>query len=78
MLTLVADSTGVVEKKKPGEYVMQLVMLNFVQLTSKKFEQIINGDKKVRTVNFFSSTLIFNLFGCIKKGKTIKRLFSKE
>ena len=35
------------EKKKPGEYVMQLVMLNFVQLTSKKFEQIINGEKKV-------------------------------
>jgi hypothetical protein len=35
------------EKKKPGEYVMQLVMLNFVQLTSKKFDQIINGEKKV-------------------------------
>lgn len=39
-------SDSIVEKKKPGEYVMQLVMLNFVQLTSKKFEQVISGDKK--------------------------------
>jgi hypothetical protein len=47
-LTLTNDSVS--GEKKPGEFVMQLVMLNFVQLTSKKFDQIINGDKKVRKI----------------------------
>ena len=36
------------ETQKPGEYLMQLVMLSFIQLTSKKFEQIVNGDKRDR------------------------------
>ena len=41
------------EKKKPGEYVMHLLMLNFIQTTAKKFEQIINGEKRVREKNLF-------------------------
>lgn len=45
--TSTSTSNDLNEKKRPGEYVMQLVMLNFVQLTSKKFDQIINGEKKV-------------------------------
>jgi hypothetical protein len=36
-----------VDRKKPGEYLMHLIVLNFIQLSSKKFEQIINGEKRV-------------------------------
>jgi hypothetical protein len=41
-------STGssIAEKQKPGEYLMHLVMLNFIQLTSNRFEQVINGEKR--------------------------------
>ncbi|CAF0877343.1 unnamed protein product [Brachionus calyciflorus] len=35
-----------IEKKKPGEYLMNLVVFNFIQLSSKKLDQIINGDKR--------------------------------
>lgn len=38
-----------VEKKKPGEYLMKLIVFNFAQIGSKKLEQIINGDKRVWT-----------------------------
>lgn len=41
------STQSTLDKKKPGEYVMQLVMLNFVQLTSKKFDQLVSNDKKV-------------------------------
>lgn len=34
------------EKQKPGEYVMHLVMLNFIQQSSKKFDQIISGERR--------------------------------
>jgi hypothetical protein len=34
------------ETQKPGEYVMHLVMLSFIQLASNKFDQIISGDKR--------------------------------
>ena len=37
-----------IERKKPGEYLMHLLMLNFIQLGSKKLEQIVSGDKRVR------------------------------
>lgn len=36
------------EKKKPGEYLMKLIVFNFAQVGAKKLEQIINGDKRVR------------------------------
>lgn len=35
------------EKKKPGEYLMRLIVFNFAQIGAKKLEQIINGDKRV-------------------------------
>jgi hypothetical protein len=41
------------DKKKPGEYLMHLVVFNFVQIGSKKFEQIVNGDKKVSFLRVF-------------------------
>lgn len=44
----VPDALLNMEKKKPGEYLMKLIVFNFAQLGSKKFEQIINGDKRVR------------------------------
>lgn len=34
------------DKQKPGEYVMHLVMLNFIQQSSKKFDQIISGERR--------------------------------
>ena len=37
-----------IEKKKPGEYLMHLIMFNFVQISSKKLEQIVGGDKRVK------------------------------
>ena len=36
-----------IEMKKPGEYLMHLIVFNFIQLGSKKLEQAVNGDKKV-------------------------------
>ena len=36
-----------IEMKKPGEYLMHLIVFNFIQLSSKKLEQAVNGDKKV-------------------------------
>ena len=36
-----------IEKKRPGEYLMNLLMFNFVQVGSKKLEQIVSGDKRV-------------------------------
>lgn len=38
---------GQIERRKPGEYLMKLIVFNFVQIGSKKLEQIINGDKRV-------------------------------
>ena len=32
--------------QKPGEYVMNLILLQFIQISSKKFEQTINGDRR--------------------------------
>ena len=34
------------EKQKPGEYAMHLVMLNFIQQSSKKFEQAVSGERR--------------------------------
>lgn len=45
------------EKKKPGEYLMKLIVFNFAQIGSKKLEQIVNGEKKVkifRTCKYFN------------------------
>ena len=47
-LALRSNEPASAERQKPGEYLMQLVMLSFIQLTSKKFEQIVNGDKRDR------------------------------
>jgi hypothetical protein len=44
-----------VDRKKPGEYLMHLIVLNFVQLSSKKFEQMINGEKRVSKINLKKS-----------------------
>jgi hypothetical protein len=33
--------------KKPGEYIMHLVFHNFVIISSKKIDQILNGDRRV-------------------------------
>jgi hypothetical protein len=33
--------------KKPGEYIMNLVFHNFVMISNRKIEQIVNGDRKV-------------------------------
>ena len=41
------DKFANIEKKKPGEYLMHLLVLNFIQLGSKKLEQIVSGDKRV-------------------------------
>jgi len=35
-----------VEKQKPGEYVMHLLMLSFIQVSSKKFTQAVSGEKR--------------------------------
>ena len=35
-----------VDRKRPGEYLMHLLMLNFVNLSSKKLEQIVSGEKR--------------------------------
>jgi len=35
-----------VEKQKPGEYVMHLLMLNFIQVSSKKFSQVVSSEKQ--------------------------------
>jgi hypothetical protein len=43
----IKNNEASVENKKPGEYVMHLVMLNFIQLSAKKLEQILNGEKRV-------------------------------
>ena len=37
-----------IERKKPGEYAMHLMTLNFIHCCSKKFDTLINGDKRVR------------------------------
>jgi hypothetical protein len=44
-----------IESKKPGEYLMHLIMFNFIQLSSKKLEQIVN-EKRV----IYSGSLFFN------------------
>ena len=36
-----------IERKKPGEYAMHLITLNFIHCCSKKFDSLINGDKRV-------------------------------
>ena len=45
------------DKKKPGEYVMHLLMLNFIQATAKKFEQITN-EKRVRHWFFILKAIV--------------------
>lgn len=63
---LLASSDSVhFEKRKPGEYLMNLVVFNFVQIGSKKLEQIVNGDKRV----------IFSILKIVKNFKTQLELF---
>ena len=40
------DNVGV-DRKKPGEYVMHLMTLNYINICSRKLDQLINGDKRV-------------------------------
>ena len=39
------------DNKKPGEYIMHLIFHNFVTISSKKIEQILYGDRRVRIAN---------------------------
>ncbi len=66
-----------IEKKKPGEYLMHLLMLNFIQLGSKKLEQIVSGDKRVRKRMLNLQKIAFFKFKSLK-GQTVERLFSKK
>lgn len=50
-----------IEKKKPGEYLMKLIVFNYVQICSKKLEQILNGDKRVNFNCYFSNLITQNL-----------------
>lgn len=51
------DNVGV-ERKKPGEYVMHLMTLNYINICSRKLDQLINGDKRVSWAErVFSSSL---------------------
>lgn len=45
----VPESAGLlnIEKRKPGEYLMKLIVFNFAQCASKKLEQIVQGEKRV-------------------------------
>lgn len=36
-----------IENKRPGEYLMNLIVFKFMQLSSKKISLIMNGDKRV-------------------------------
>jgi len=57
------DKFANIEKKKPGEYLMHLLVLNFIQLGSKKLEQIVSGDKRVfkKKLNTLNHLLKFSL-----------------
>ena len=37
-----------IENKKPGEYLMNLIVFKFMQLSSKKINFIMEGEKRVR------------------------------
>ena len=69
-VTTSGDGTRLVdlERKKPGEYLMNLIVFNFIQTSARKLDQITN-EKRVSTSNLHRIVLEFEILIINKKSK---------